>query len=240
VTVSAFTGATVGQRHAVRKTPVLIIEDNRVLREGLAALLNSQPDLETVAALGTTEGLIPTLRKSRPSVVLLDLGLSSHNSLRVVGLLKDESPDLKIVVMGFAPTQADIVEFVTAGVSGFLLKDATFDDFARTIRAVIQGESVLPPPLTTSLFSQIVHQAVKGQRIALAESVRLTNREREIVELIAEALSNKEIAQRLNLATHTVKSHVHNILAKLALHTRLQVAGYAYGQISLRRQRPPS
>ena len=126
--------------------------------------------------------------------------------------------------------QADVVEFVKEGVSGFILKDATFDDFVGTIRSVAAGASVLPPSLTGSLFSQIIEKVAGEGKVSLIESVRMTKREREVIELIAEGLSNKEIAQQLNIATYTVKSHVHNILEKLALHTRLQVASYAHTQ----------
>ena len=93
-----------------------------------------------------------------------------------------------------------------------------------------EGESVLPPPLTGSLFSQIIEKVAGEGKVSLIESVRMTKREREVIELIAEGLSNKEIAQKLGIATYTVKSHVHNILEKLALHTRLQVASYAHAQ----------
>ena len=133
-----------------------------------------------------------------------------------------------MIVMDLLPVQADIVAFVREGASGFILKDATFDDFLETIRSVAAGAKVLPPSLTGSLFSQIVEQVVDQGKTDLIGAVRMTKREREVVDLIAEGLSNKEIAQRLNIATYTVKSHVHNILEKLALHTRLQVASYAH------------
>jgi DNA-binding NarL/FixJ family response regulator len=214
----------------MNKIRLLLIEDNRLLREGLTAMLNGQPDIEVVAALGDGENAVLKAQERKPQAVLLDLGLRSQNSLRVVELLKQKSPDVKVIVMDLIPVQADIVEFVKAGVSGFLLKDATFEDFLRTIRSVAAGAKVLPPSLTGSLFSQIIEQAVGEGKVKLIEAVRMTKREREVIELIAEGLSNKEISQRLNVATYTVKSHVHNILEKLALHTRLQVASYAHTQ----------
>ena len=220
----------------MNKIRLLLIEDNRLLREGLTAMLNGQPDIEVVAALGNGENAVLKAQEWKPQVVLLDLGLRSQNSLRLVELLKQESPEVKVIVMDLIPVQADIVEFVKAGVSGFLLKDATFEDFLRTIRSVAAGAKVLPASLTGSLFSQIIEQAVGEGKAKLIESVRMTKREREVVELIAEGLSNKEIAQQLNVATYTVKSHVHNILEKLALHTRLQVASYAHTQGTMKTQ----
>jgi DNA-binding NarL/FixJ family response regulator len=132
--------------------------------------------------------------------------------------------------MDLLPAHEDIVEVVNAGVWGFIMKDATLEDLVRTIRTVASGTKVLPPQMTSSLFSQIAKEAVKADESAAIESVRMTAREREVIDLIAEGLSNKEIAARLEIAAHTVKSHVRNIMEKLALHTRLQIAAYSYRQ----------
>jgi DNA-binding NarL/FixJ family response regulator len=126
--------------------------------------------------------------------------------------------------------QEDVADYVRAGASGFVMKDASFDDFIRTIRAVAGGAEVLPPALTNSLFSQIAANATRGSRARVMESVRLTSRERQVVDLLAEGLSNKQIATRLHIAIHTVKSHVHNVLEKLALHSRLEVAAFTHGR----------
>ena len=213
------------------KIRLLLVEDNRLLREGLTGMLNEQPDIQVVAAFGNgKEAVLKATQELKPEIILLDLGLKGQNSLRLVEAVKKERPKVKMIVMDLMPVQADMIEFVEAGVSGFILKDATFADFAGTIRSVAAGASVLPPSLTGSLFSQIVEKVVGEGRGSLIESVRMTRREREVIELIAEGLSNKEIAQRLSIATFTVKSHVHNILEKLALRTRLQVASYAHAQ----------
>jgi DNA-binding NarL/FixJ family response regulator len=211
------------------KIRLLIVEDNRLLREGLTAMLISQPDIKVVATFGNgRDAVMKATQELKPQIILLDLGLKGQNSLRLVEWVRKESPEVKVIVMDLIPAEADIVEFVREGASGFLLKDATFDDFLRTIRSVAAGANVLPPSLTGSLFSQIVEQVVGQGKIDLIASVRMTKRERDVIDLIAEGLSNKEIAQQLNIATYTVKSHVHNILEKLALHTRLQVASYAH------------
>ena len=212
------------------KIRLLLVEDNRLLREGLTGMLNEQPDIQVVAFGNGKEAVLKATQELKPEIILLDLGLKGQNSLRLVEAVKKERPKVKMIVMDLMPVQADMIEFVEAGVSGFILKDATFADFAGTIRSVAAGASVLPPSLTGSLFSQIVEKVVGEGRGSLIESVRMTKREREVIELIAGGLSNKEIAQRLSIATYTVKSHVHNILEKLALHTRLQVASYAHAQ----------
>jgi DNA-binding NarL/FixJ family response regulator len=112
---------------------------------------------------------------------------------------------------------------------GFILKDASIADFLKTIRSVYQGHQVLPPHLTGSLFSQIVDHVVnRSKPSAIVESIRLTKREKQIIALIADGSANKEIALKLHLSTFTIKSHVHNILEKLALHTRGQIAFQAH------------
>lgn len=222
------------------KIRVLLIEDNRLLREGITAMLNEQPDIKAVSATGNGDAF-EKAKKIRPQVVLLDLGLRSQNSLRVAELIKREYPKAEIVVMDLMPVQAEVVEFVKAGVAGFILKDATIEDFLHTIRSVAQGKKVLPPPLTGSLFSHIVEYAVQsGKADRLMKAVRLTKREHEVVDLIARGMSNKEIAKELNIAVHTVKSHVHNTLEKLALHTRLELATFALTEGMVRTSTKPS
>jgi DNA-binding NarL/FixJ family response regulator len=138
--------------------------------------------------------------------------------------------DSRVIVMDLLPVHEEIAEFVNVGVAGFILKDATFEDFIATIRSVAEGARVLPPRMTGTLFSQIARVAVKRGQDSALEAVRMTQREREVIALIAVGMSNKEIATRLSIATDTVKSHVRNIMEKLALHTRLQIAAYAHGQ----------
>lgn len=213
----------------MKKIRILLIEDNRLLRDGIVSMLKTQPDMQVVATEADGENNSSAMKKHKPNIVLLDLGLQSQSSLQVVKLVKRDFPEIKIIVMDLIPHQADVLEFVLAGVSGFILKDANISDFYKTIRSVSEGIKVLPPHLTSSLFSQIVKQAVPAFKPSLIEeSVRMTKRELEVVGLISEGWTNKEIAQNLHLSTYTVKSHVHNILEKLALHTRVQIAKYAH------------
>jgi DNA-binding NarL/FixJ family response regulator len=208
------------------KIRILLIEDNRILREGISDMISGHKDLTVVAV---SDGRHNTLAKGgiKPHVVLLDLGLDRQNSLDIVELMKKEVPGVKVIGMGLAPAQADIMEFVQAGADGFILKDATLVDVVNTIRSVAGGKTVLPSLMTSSLFFQIAeHALLKGKR-NLRGATRMTQREKEIISLIVEGMSNKEIAGKLNIATFTVKSHVHNILEKLALHSRLQIANFS-------------
>jgi DNA-binding NarL/FixJ family response regulator len=205
---------------------VALIEDNRMVREGMAALLNKTKDFKVVA---TASGGDPALlRDADPQVILLDVGLWDDDSLMVAEMVKRDHPESKVIIMDLLPVHEDIVDFVNAGVSGFILKDATFEDLVNTIRSVAEGVHVLPPEMTSSLFSQIAKEAIVKSRAMAIDSVRMTGREKEVVGLIGEGLSNKEIASRLNIATHTVKSHVRNVMEKLALHTRLQIAAFSH------------
>ena len=213
----------------MKQISLIIIEDNRVLREGLVAMLAEIGGVKVLSAAGSSRAALEALRLN-PQVALLNRGLQKQSCLQVLKKIKKEYPDVKVVVMDLMPGQTDVMEFVQAGVSGFIVSNATLDDFINTIRAVANGEKVLPDPLTNSLFSQIIDTAVKTGNPPIKEAVTMTRREQEIIALIAQGMSNKEIARSLNLATHTVKSHVHNILEKLALHSRLQVAAYSHTQ----------
>jgi DNA-binding NarL/FixJ family response regulator len=213
----------------LKKIQILLIEDNRLLRDGIASMLKKQPDMHVVATVGNGENILKMLDKFKPQIVLLDLGLRSQNSLQIVKLTRKNFKETKIIVMDLIPLQSDVFEFVQAGVSGFILKDANVAEFFKTIRSVNEGVQVLPPHLTGSLFSQIVEHAINGSKQSeIIESVRMTKRERQVIDLIADGATNKEIAQKLHLSPYTVKSHVHNILEKLALNTRVQIAKHAH------------
>ena len=188
-------------------------------------MLKKESDISVVGAFDDSDFVLSKIGELKPHVVLLDIGLAKQNSLELVISLKVEYPDVNVIVMDLIPIQEDMMRFIEAGVSGFILKDATVSEFTKTIRSVSVGEKILPTILAGSLFSQIMDYGIKvlGPE-KLVKAVRMTKREHEIVQLIAEGLANKEIALKLNLSIFTVKSHVHNILEKMALNTRVQIA----------------
>jgi DNA-binding NarL/FixJ family response regulator len=212
------------------KLRLFLVDDNRLFREGLAGMLSAQHDLTVVAALADGEEAVRRVPATKPDVILLDLGLRNGNALELARTVRQASPETKVIVMGLLPIQEDVVEYVRAGVSGFVLKAATLDELLRAIRLVAQGGNVLPPPLTISLFSQIADLAAREDKDHALTAVQLTKREREVVDLIAAGMSNKEIAHQLHVATHTIRSHVHNALEKLELRSRLQIAAYMHTQ----------
>ena len=211
---------------------IALIEDNRLVSEGISTLLNGLPDIHVVTGCGRD---LSRLSDVEPQVVLLDSRLPNGDALRIAEQVRTTVPDAKVIAMDIVAVQDGLVEWVHAGVSGFILKDATLEELVSTIRAVVDGAKVLPPEMTEALFSQITGNGIARPRRRAFESAGLTPREQEVIALIAEGSSNKAIASRLQIAIPTVKSHVRNIMEKLNLRTRLQIATYAHG---LRRGRP--
>ncbi|RJP70465.1 MAG: DNA-binding response regulator [Candidatus Abyssobacteria bacterium SURF_17] len=206
---------------------VLLIEDNRLLRDGTTAMLNEQRDIRAVSSAGNS-GALEKAGKFMPDVVLLDVGLRSRNSLKVLESLKKRFPRTEVVVMDLIPVHSEVAAFVKAGVSGFIPKDATLDKFLQTIRAVVKGVRILPPTMADSLFSRIVESAIQEGEVArVIAASKLTKREQHVVRFLAKGQSVTEIAVSLRVTVFTVKSHVRNILDKLALHTRLELASFA-------------
>lgn len=212
-----------------KKISILVIEDNRLLRDGIAVMINKQPDMKVVSAISDREASVLKIFTLKPDIVLIDLGLRNQNSLEIVKSIKEKSPNIKTIVMDLLPIQSNILDFVKAGAFGFILKDAAVNDFLKTIRSVAEGEKVLPQDMAGSLFTEIIEGTMNAtKKVQMRQFVLMTKREREVVELIADGLTNKEIGLILHLSPYTVKSHVHNILEKMALHTRLQIAKYSY------------
>jgi DNA-binding NarL/FixJ family response regulator len=208
------------------KIRVLLIEDNRFLREGITDILRKQGKFAVDARDDGDDSVGQLAELSPPDVILLDLGLEHQHALKLMEALRERFPQARVIAMDILPDQTDIVEFVKAGGAGFILKNAPLEDYLSTIRAVAGGATILPAMLTKSLFTQIVESVLKSGNTIPEHATRLTKREMEIVDLISEGMSNKEIAQQLHIATFTVKSHVHNVLEKLELNTRLQIAAF--------------
>ncbi len=209
---------------------IAIIGDNRLLREGLAAMIHSQPGFEVLAASDDVRQVFQQMRGARPEVVLVDFGLQDHDSLRLTATISAELPEARVIVTSFQPAQAHVADFVRAGAYGFIMKDASLEEFFKTIRAVAAGNEVLPAALTNSLFTQIASDVPGAKSPVLLEELRLTHREREVVDLLAGGRSNKAIAAQLHIAVHTVKTHVHKVLEKLELRSRLEVAAFTYAK----------
>jgi len=210
----------------IKKIQILLIEENRLLREGITSLLAKQQDIKVID-YNNAEDILLLINNLKPDVVLIDIELKYHNSLQLINNIMAKSKDSKIIVLDLIPSQKDILVYIQAGVLGFILKEAENTHFIKAIRKVARGLKVLPPTLTGELFSQITeNKNIKSKPAIISQLVKMTKREMEIVKLIADGSTNKEIAQELSLSAYTVKSHVHNILEKLSLHTRVHIARY--------------
>ncbi len=212
---------------------VFIVDDNRLLREGLVSMLAEQEDLMVVGAAASGRKALEQIRELRPEVALIDIGMPEKGGIEVTQALHQDMPEVKVIILGMPDLTDEIMACIEAGAAGYVLKEASFDYLVETIRSANRGESFCSPRMAASLFSRVAELA--GDRIPQS-SVKLTPREVEIINKIAEGLSNKEIAQRLSIEVQTVKNHIHNILDKLQLHNRLEAVQYARERNLLRKK----
>jgi two-component system, NarL family, nitrate/nitrite response regulator NarL len=205
---------------------VVIIHPSRLLREGLAFALD-RGKISVVAARSSVEELWPQLAELDPHVFVLDLGLPSRDGLAHARALNQAMPLAAIVMMGLGDLEGDVVACCEAGATGFLLRDASLQDVGDHVQAVANGEAPVTPRIAALLSARLRDRARELQRLHRLGTARLTRRELEVIRLIDEHLSNKEIASRMNIEPQTVKNHVHNILEKLELHGRYAAVRYA-------------
>ena len=197
---------------------VFLLAENRLLREALIRILTKKSDLRVVGAAAYSQATLEQLKAVRPSIVLLDSIGPVFSSARFVANLQAAIPGVRVAMIDMEPDQQTFLRAVREGVVGYVLKDASATEVAATIRAVSAGEAVCPPSLSMSLFN-----VVKSHSLPAATSRILSRREEELLALLRERLTNKEIAARLNLSEQTVKNHVHRILRKVKAPDRLAV-----------------
>lgn len=206
----------------------IFLVDDLLMREGLVSLLSM---LVFIAVVGTAAGgseAVTRIKVLRPAVALVNIGLPDWDGLTLTQTLRRETPEVKVIMLGVPDLPDEIIRCIEAGAAGYVLKDSSFDHLVATVRAVHHGEAFCSPRVAASLFSRIAELTAQHMPEVAQSSVKLTARELEIVSQIALGLSNKEIAQRFSIAPQTVKNHIHNILDKLQVHTRLQAVHYAH------------
>jgi DNA-binding NarL/FixJ family response regulator len=212
---------------------LLVVDDHEVVRQGLVAYLGRRDAFQVVAEAGTAAEAITQARRFRPDIVLLDLQLPDASGIEACRQLRDEFPDVIVVFLTSSPDEADVVGAIVAGARGYVLKQTRSVELVRTLEAVGRGESMLDAGVTGPVLDRL-------RRIASGEDLSggagLTPREREILPLIAEGRTNREIAAEVYLSDKTVKNYVSSILAKLDLAHRAQVPGYVASHDPL----PPS
>ncbi|HLA82967.1 MAG TPA: response regulator transcription factor [Thermoleophilia bacterium] len=203
---------------------ILIIHRNRLFREGLACVLAQQQIIRVVGAAGE---VLEELEKLGPDVILLDFCLPERKGLQQAERIRGVLPDARILMIGLAELESDILACIESGVAGYLTQDASIEDLLNQIQAVTTRQTLCSPRVAGFLFSRIVEGARERQLRKALGPPNLTRRELEIVALIEERLSNKEIAVRLQIELQTVKNHIHNMLEKLKLNGRREAAAYA-------------
>lgn len=203
---------------------VFIVDDNRLLREGLVSMLAEQENFVVVGSAASGRKALEKIKELRPEVALIDIGMPDKDGIEVTQALYQDMPEVKVIILGMPDLTDEIMACIEAGAVGYVLKEASFDYLVETIRSAQRGESFCSPRMAASLFSRVAE--LSGEQIPQS-SVRLTPREVQIINQVADGLSNKEIAQKLSIELQTVKNHIHNILDKLQLHNRLEAVQYA-------------
>ncbi|HKV74708.1 MAG TPA: response regulator transcription factor [Gemmatimonadales bacterium] len=211
---------------AGRPISLVLIDDRRTIRDGVARRIRALPDFLVLATSAEVEEALRVVREAHPDVVLMDFGHRSHDRLTLAGALHRDAPESRLVVMGVRGPNTNLVGLVRAGVSGFIMVDANLSTYLATIQTVARGEPMLPLELTQTLFEQLSRRGERRQLLRNAVRRRLTPREHVVAGLIAQGLSNRDIAIRLMIAVQTVKAHVHRVLDKLAVNSRFDVARF--------------
>lgn len=205
---------------------IILADDHTLFVEGMAELLNGQPDMRVVGIAQTGREAWQKARILRPDVALLDLRMPDINGIEAARRIKEDCPETSILLLTVSDRKEDMVEAINAGVSGYLVKSVSAEELIKSIRNSVHG-AVLGPEMAQKLFSEFRSLARKVEA-GFCSPNRLSEREVEIVKLIAHGSTNSEIAGHLFVSEKTVKNHVANILSKLGMKNRVQVASFAY------------
>lgn len=209
------------------------MDDHILLREGLVSLFESQPDIEVVGEAGSVEEAVTLTQQLQPDLILMDFGLPDGNGLDATQRILSFQPDAKIVFLTVHEDDEYLFEAIRIGAKGYLLKNIRPQELLKYVREVARGGAALTPNMTRKILSEFARVVQEPQTGQVAPDV-LTEREWEIACLIAKRLTNREIAEKLVISENTVKNHIHNILSKLGLNNRRQIAKYYQQQTAQR------
>ncbi|HET9498772.1 MAG TPA: response regulator transcription factor [Marmoricola sp.] len=204
---------------------VLVVDDQELFRRGLTMLLGVEPDIEVVGEAGDGLHAAELAAELVPDVVLLDVRMPRRGGLETCVQIKEEVPNARIIMLTVSDEEADLYEAVKNGASGYLLKDSSIDEVAQAVRVVAEGQSLISPMMAAKLLDEFKEMSRTDREAVI--SPRLTDRELEVLRLVAKGLNNREIAKQLFISENTVKNHVRNILEKLQLHSRMEAVMYA-------------
>jgi DNA-binding NarL/FixJ family response regulator len=203
---------------------ILLADDHRITRQGLRSLLEKQPDMEVVAEAEngrTTQRLVEELL---PDVVIMDISMPDLNGMEATRWIVNKFPDVKVIALSMHSDASFVTEMLRSGAAGYLLKDCAFEELARAIRTVLDDKTYLSPSISGVVVEDYLHRLSKPD---FSNSEVLTGREREVLQLMAEGSSTKQIAMKLHISVKTVETHRRQIMSKLDIHTVAELTKYA-------------
>jgi len=206
---------------------VLVADDHALYRRGLEMVLGTEDGIEIVGEASDGAEAIRRVEELLPDVVLMDIRMPRRSGIEACTAIKDVVPSTKIVILTISDEESDLYEAVRAGANGYLLKDVPGEEIAAGIRAVASGQSLISPSMASKLLTEFASMIKKSEERPQLPVPRLTERELEVLKLVARGLANRDIAKELFISENTVKNHVRNILEKLQLHSRMEAVVYA-------------
>ena len=209
----------------MKKIRLLIAEDHTIVRQGLSALLRSEPDIEVIGEASDGLEAVETANRLIPDIVLMDVGMRNLNGLDATRKIKKLFPQMKVLVLTMYDNEECIFQILKAGASGYLIKDSAMTDLVSAIRAVHQGDSYLSPSISKKVIEEYIRRAELGEKKSVDDL--LSDREREVLQLIAEGHSIPHIASSLCISKKTVEAHKTHIMEKLNIHDKVGLIKYA-------------
>ncbi len=207
------------------RAKVLLVDDHVIVRQGLKALLSDEPDMEVVGEANNGREALEKLAALEPEVVLMDISMPSLNGIEATRQIKQRFPDVKVVILSMHANEEYVFQVLQAGAAGYVLKLSDSMEVLTAIRAALSGGSFLSPPISRTVINDYVRRAeARGQGSDLD---LLTSREREVLQLLAEGRSNRDIAEELSISIKTVESHRSNIMNKLEVSSKAELIKYA-------------
>ena len=204
---------------------VLVVDDQELFRRGLTMLLSVEDDIEVIGEASDGSAAATMAASTAPDVILMDVRMPKLTGIEACVAMKDAAPHARIIMLTASDEEADLYEAVKSGASGYLLKDSSIDEVAQAVRVVSEGQSLISPSMAVKLIDEF-KQMSKPER-EQGPALKLTERELEVLRLVAKGLNNREVAKELFISENTVKNHVRNILEKLQLHSRMEAVMYA-------------
>jgi len=206
---------------------VMICDDHALFRRGLIMVLEAEDDIEVVAEAEDGEDAVEKAVEHVPDVVLMDVRMPGVDGIEATRRIAEKVPTAKILMLTVSDEEEDLYEAIKAGATGYLLKEVSIEEVAPAARAVVAGQSLISPSMASKLLGEFSNLAKRAEERTSVPTPRLTDRELEVLRLVAQGKSNREIAGDLYISENTVKNHVRNILEKLHLHTRMEAVMYA-------------